>query len=251
VLHAIVGAGRKPATVFIHGFGQSSIYWREWVGVLAQRGRQALAVDLPGFGGSSGEPGPYTIESLADALASDLGRRSLGAVNVAANSMGSTVAQFLALRHPQTVQRLVLTATSAYVEQRNGGGPLRTPDQEYDYWKHRDIVQMVNGFFRAGSPPAGHADAFYDAGRQMNVAAAVEANRSNLEWRTLELLPRISVPTLIVQGRHDAAKSPKQGALMVEAMPNARLVVLEESAHTPPWDEPEAFRSAVLPFLLE
>jgi pimeloyl-ACP methyl ester carboxylesterase len=251
MLHAIERAGHKPATVFIHGFGQSSVYWREWVELLAERGRQAVAVDLPGFGASASEPGPYTLESLADAVATHMMRRRLGPANVVGNSMGSTVAQFLTLRHPQAVRRLVLTATSAYVEPRIANSAPRTPEEELAYWSHRDIVEMVDGFFESRKPPTGHADAFYAAGRKMSVAAAVEANRSNLRWRTLERLPEITVPTLIVQGRHDTAKTPQQGALMVEAMHDARLVVLEESAHTPPWDEPDAFRAAVLPFLLE
>jgi pimeloyl-ACP methyl ester carboxylesterase len=33
-------------------------------------------------------------------------------------------------------------------------------------------------------------------------------------------------------------------------MPHAALVVLENSAHTPQWDEPQPFRQAALPFLL-
>jgi len=56
---------------------------------------------------------------------------------------------------------------------------------------------------------------------------------------------------LIIQGRHDLAKSPEQGELMVGRMPHAQLVVLENSAHTPQWDEPQEFKHAALPFLLD
>jgi pimeloyl-ACP methyl ester carboxylesterase len=84
----------------------------------------------------------------------------------------------------------------------------------------------------------------------MNVDAATEANESNLNWTTLERLREIKVPVLIIQGRHDPAKSPEQGKLMANRMPHAQLVVLENSAHTPQWDEPQEFKRAALPFLL-
>jgi len=61
--------GREPAIVFVHGFCQSSAYWAPTVELVAARGARAIAVDLPGFGASAAEPGPYTMEGLADSLA--------------------------------------------------------------------------------------------------------------------------------------------------------------------------------------
>jgi pimeloyl-ACP methyl ester carboxylesterase len=216
---------------------------------LSARGVHAIALDLPGFGGSRDVPGPYTIQALADAVADFIHAHKLGAVTLVGNSMGSTVAQFTALRHPEVVRRLVLTAAGAYVSI-----PLERrlpPERAREFWATRDIKAMVDGFFYKQQPPAGHAENFYAVGRQMNLEAAIEANQSNLEWSTLEDLHKIQVPTLIVEGSHDPTRSPKQGELMVSRLPNARLVVQQNSAHSPQWDEPEVFRAAVLPFILD
>ena len=78
----------------------------------------------------------------------------------------------------------------------------------------------------------------------------MEAARSNARSNTLALLGQIGVPTLIVQGRHDRARTPEHGALMRDRIPGARLEVLEHSGHTPQLEEPEAFHALVLPFLL-
>lgn len=248
-MHFIERAGKGPTVLFVHGFGQSSVYWQDWVELLGQRGVHAVALDLPGFGGSARVPGPYAIESLSDAVAEFIRAHDLGAVALVGNSMGSTVAQHVALRHPALVQRLLLTAAGASfslpVEKR------KSPQEQRQYWVTRDAVQMVNGFFIRGEPPADHAAAFYAAARQMSVEAAIEADRSNVEWSTLDRLHEIEVPTLIIEGAHDRSRSPEQGAIMAAHLPHARLVVQANSAHTPQWDEPEAFRAAALPFLLE
>jgi pimeloyl-ACP methyl ester carboxylesterase len=247
-LYALERPGSSPPVLFIHGFGQSSVYWQEWVDLLGDCGIHALALDLPGFGQSAHAPGPYTMEGLADSVARFIRDRKLGAVALAGSSMGSTVAQFVALRHPHLVRRLLLTATSANAPPRFAA-PL-DPVAARNYWATRDIKAMVDGFFASHSPPAAKASAFYEAGRQMGLDAAVEATEANQNWSTLARLREIKVPVLIIQGRNDASKSPQQGALMASRMPHAALVVLENSAHTPQWDEPQPFRQAALPFLL-
>jgi pimeloyl-ACP methyl ester carboxylesterase len=247
-LYALERPGSSPTVLFIHGFGQSTAFWQEWVELLSDCGIHAVAVDLPGFGQSAHVSGPYTIEGLADAVAQFIQDRKLGAVTLVGSSMGSTVAQFVTLRRPRLVRRLLLTATSASPPPRIS--PPLDPVAARNFWATRDIKAMVDGFFETKVVPPAKAAAFYEAGHQMSIDAATEANESNLNWTTLERLREIKVPALIIQGRHDSAKSPEQGELMVSRMPHARLVVLENSAHTPQWDEPEEFKRAALPFLL-
>jgi L-proline amide hydrolase len=74
--------------------------------------------------------------------------------------------------------------------------------------------------------------------------------RSNAETRTLDRLGEIQVPTLIIQGRHDKARTPEHGAVMRDRIPGARLEVLENSGHSPHLEESEAFHDIALPFLL-
>ncbi len=80
--------------------------------------------------------------------------------------------------------------------------------------------------------------------------AAVEAARSNARSNTLDQLGNIHVPTLILQGRHDHGRTPEHGAFMCTQIPNAELVILEQSGHTPQLEEPEVFGTVVVPFAL-
>jgi pimeloyl-ACP methyl ester carboxylesterase len=162
--------------------------------------------------------------------------------------MGGVVAQHFALRHPERLDRLLLVATGA-ASADPAAGLARADAVAAAPWNEDAIRPVVAGFFR--EPPSAAALTGY---RQIALAAAhqaaVEAARSNAGSRTLERLGEIAVPTLIIQGRHDRARTPEHGAAMRERIGGARLEVLEHSGHTPQLEEPEAFHRLALPFLL-
>lgn len=258
-IHFIESGQAHPAVVFIPGLTQSTVYWEDWVKLLGDCGVQAVAVDLPGFGGSNKAPGPYTLPALADAVAGFIRVRELGPVTLVGGAMGSAVAQFVALNHPSLVQRLVLTATSA--QPGMSGSPpgfatnASTPEQRREMtrkrWEQNPPSKTVDDFFYAKKAPAEYAKRFYEAFRQMNLDAAVLVSEANGNWSTYERLQEIKVATLIIQGTQDKTKSPEEGARMAARMPNARVVVLQEASHTPQWDQPRAFKEAALPFIME
>jgi pimeloyl-ACP methyl ester carboxylesterase len=58
------------------------------------------------------------------------------------------------------------------------------------------------------------------------------------------------VPTLIIQGRHDRARTPEHGAEMRDRIPGAVLAVIEDAGHTPQLEQADAFDHVALPFLI-
>ena len=62
-------------------------------------------------------------------------------------------------------------------------------------------------------------------------------------------LPRISQPALILHGRHDAKQCFAGAAVLHEGLPNAELVVFEDSAHSPHAEEAPAFSAALAALL--
>ncbi len=239
------GHGRS-VVIFLHGWGQSAAYWEPWVRWLGGCGVHAIALDLPGFGASIDAPGPYTLDGLAESVGQFISEHRLGAVALVGNAMGSTVAQLVALNHPRLVSRLVLTATSAGAAVPPAN--RRTREAARTMWR---TPQAVDGFFARKAAPAQYARRFYAAMETMSFDAAYEADQSNQSWSTYERLDLLTSPTLIIQGAEDRLKSPAEGRRMAARLPNARLVVLTNAAHTPQWDQPRAFGEALLPFLLQ
>lgn len=248
-MHCLEYAGKEPAVLCVHGYCQSSAYWAPTLERLAKAGVRGLAPDLPGFADSAAEPGPYTMEAFADGLARLLDEKGLAKVVLVGGSMGGVVAQHLALRHPGRVVRLLLVATGGATA--DPAGALAKADAlAQQAWTVEAVRPVVKGFFH--TPPAPDVvERFERDAFKASHVAAVEAARSNAKSRPLDRLGEIGVPTLIIQGAHDKARTPQHGAEMRDRIPGARLEILSGSGHTPHLEEPEEFYRIALPFLLE
>ncbi len=241
--------GTEPAIVFVHGFCQSSAYWAPTLDRVAEHGVRAVAVDLPGFGRSARQAGPYTMAGLADALA-----RELDAIGVhrpivlVGGSMGGVVAQHFALRHAQRLERLLLVAT--------GGFTLNAPvvlekveALSAATWNEATVTPIVNGFFHR-PPSAAMLAEYRKIALSASHAAAVEAARSNASNRSFDDLASIRAPTMIIQGRHDVVRTPAHGGEMRDRIAGSVLAVIEAAGHTPQLEQPQRFHDVALPFLL-
>ena len=241
--------GSDPAVVFIHGFCQSSAYWQPTLERVAGRGVHAVAVDLPGFGESASLPGPYTMEGLADALAQQLDDWGIGPkIVLVGGSMGGVVAQHFTLRHPERVERLLLVATGGFTP--NLQGALDKADaMSTAAWDEAAVTPVVEGFFNQRPSPDALAR-YQRIALSASQSAAIEAARSNASNRSFDELGSIRVPALIIQGRHDRARTPEHGAEMRDRIPGSTLMVIEDAGHTPQLEQPQRFNEVALPFLL-
>ena len=107
----LVERGSGPPLLLIHGFPSNAAAWSAIVPRLEAE-RSMVALDMVGFGQSTRQPRrPLTGDAYADRLASLLDLLELPRVDVAGLSWGGSVAQRLAARHPDRVNRLVLLAS--------------------------------------------------------------------------------------------------------------------------------------------
>ena len=67
-------------------------------------------------------------------------------------------------------------------------------------------------------------------------------------WGVQERLSRITCPTLVISADHDYTPV-AQKENYVKLLPDARLVVIEDSRHATPLDQPEVFNTTLLDFL--
>ncbi len=100
-----------PLVVLVHGAGMDRSVWSHQTRFLAHHGYRALAVDLPGHGGSEGPP-PGTVGEMAAwvaALVDELGGRA----HVVGHSMGALVSLEAAASYPDRVASAVLVGVAA------------------------------------------------------------------------------------------------------------------------------------------
>jgi pimeloyl-ACP methyl ester carboxylesterase len=103
--------GTGPPLLLIAGYGGTINSWApQFVDALAQH-YHVITLDNAGIGRSSTLAAPLTIDAMADQTSALIDALRLGRTDVLGWSMGSMIAQALAVRHPKQVHRLVLCAS--------------------------------------------------------------------------------------------------------------------------------------------
>jgi pyruvate dehydrogenase E2 component (dihydrolipoamide acetyltransferase) len=106
-----LGEGDSVPVLLVHGFGADLNTWLFTQPALAAA-RRALALDLPGHGGSVKEVGTGDPEGLTDVVEGLLGALGIERVHLVGHSMGGAIVALLASRRPEHVASLTLIASA-------------------------------------------------------------------------------------------------------------------------------------------
>jgi proline iminopeptidase len=221
-----------------------------------------------------GESDPIREESdmgLAAVRADfDALRRHLGleTVNALGWSNGAMNLVTLASEKPETLSSAIfLHGAAAFTEKDNARWAEKYPDLMKSYMEFMEEMQdpsksdaertaalrrlWLEEFFPLSSAdPEGSkamlAEVFKDC--PFSWSHADYSNRESSTFDNRDRLPKITCPSLIIQGRADMIPVEKSEE-MARGIPNSRMVVLEDTGHFGSLEEPEAFRKAVLEFL--
>ncbi len=246
--YSVTGAGEP--LLLIMGLGADRTAWQPHVECW-ERSFRCLAVDNRGAGRSSAPDGPYTTAMMADDYAGLLQALELGPVRVVGISMGGAIAQEVALRHPQLVQRLVLVSTwakcDAYTSEvfeslaalQAEAGPQEFAQLlQLWIWSPGYYAAHLAELRAARLAPAGMAPAAF-------AAQAAACQTHDTEGR----LADITVPTLITAGTADIF-TPVQHAEQLQAgIPQAELRLFPAAAHAHHWEALERFNTEVAEWL--
>jgi pimeloyl-ACP methyl ester carboxylesterase len=234
-----VEAGDGPALLHLHGSG--GLRWDPQKAMLAERFR-VIAPEAPGFGGSALPTGVHSLADLADALAEMITQLADGRAHVLGTSFGGRVATWLALRHPDRVERLVLAAPASF---RPADAP-RLADMSAEELARR--LQRRSAPTNVAQPST--PDPAAEHMRQSNLTAVDHLTAQNPpEGALLDRLSEIEAPTLVLFGVEDQLIPPENGRLYAEHMPDCHLVYVYASGHLIAQDRPDAFNRIVSEFL--
>jgi pimeloyl-ACP methyl ester carboxylesterase len=232
-------AGAGPALLHLHGSG--GLRWDQQKAMLAERFR-VIAPEAPGFGRSALPPGVRSLPALAAALAELIAQLVGGRAHVLGTSFGGRVATWLALLHPDRVERLVLSAPASF---RPTDAPaLRDMSPEEHARRLQRRSAPTNG------APSAPLDPAAERMRQSNLAAVDHLTAQNPpESELLARLAEIETPTLVLFGVEDQLIPPENGRIYAERMPDCHLLYVYAAGHLIAQDRPDAFTRAVAEFL--
>lgn len=250
VEYEVVGTGAP--VVLLHGILASSDMWSEQVRDLAT-GYRVITIDARGHGRSAHATTAFTIADMIEDAVAVLDELGIDRAVWAGLSMGGMVALSAAVRAPQRVRALILLDTDA--------GPAPLADRvQYRIMSAvaavvglRPLVSRIIALSLGPTTRRTRPDIVADwrarflrahvpSGRQ---AIGAVAGREDLRGR----LRDIAVPTLVIVGEEDPTFPPPIARAIASGIPDAHLVVIPESGHVTPVEQPEAVTRAMRSFL--
>ncbi|MDX3094481.1 alpha/beta hydrolase [Streptomyces sp. ME01-24h] len=250
----------RPAVLLLHGLMGRASQWAGTARRLAARHR-VVALDQRGHGGSAKPEGPYTRDAYVADAAAVVEELELAPVTVVGHSMGALTAWQLAARHPSLVRAVVLCDMRAVAlgeaSQRRwedwfGAWPLPFPGPEAvrrwfgeeDPWLEGS--RPARGQFFAEVMEE-HADGWRPVFERRHMLRSRESWIQDAHW---DELAEVTCPALVVRG-WDGELGRAEAQEMVRVLPRGSYAEIPDAGHLVPWDQPEAWYTAVETFLAE
>ena len=259
--------GEGEALMLLSGTGETGDHWHVFQAPAFSEAHQVITFDYRGLGQSDKPDAPYSTRQFAADAAGLLEALVLDRAHFMGHSMGGRVAQWVALDHPDRVRSLVLSSTGSgqYAPEVDvvRGLPLKQTlamvEQGYDAWW---LAHFADEDFwyppevRAARPDLLGERRALSARTQPPLRSYLRHVIARQQHETTDRLGEIRAPSLALVGSRDThvggTGSHLAGAhALAQAIPGARLVVMEGAAHGYLWQMPDQANQVILDFLAE
>lgn len=229
----------QEAVLCIHGLGGSSNFWTPLLPALGDR--RIVRPDLAGSARSTEAPQNLSIESHVESLVHVLDALGIKKAHVLAHSMGTIVAQHLAVNHPDRVSSLALfgpllappeaarepTRKRAQLARTGATGMQEIADaiaKGATSNRTKEERPAVTALVRESimrQPAEGYA---------LNCEALAKAHAADIE--------NIKVPVLLVTGDEDTVGAPQNVEKIAGQLAKSKLHVLDGCGHWTVYEKP-------------
>lgn len=246
-------SGTGYPLVMIMGYSVTMDMWDPNVlRILASR-YKVVTFDNRGMGGTDAGDRRFTMEQFADDTAGLMDALGIQKAHVLGWSMGTNIAQELALRHPEKVNKLILYAADCGTDVvpiapdvleklRDTSGTPKERGKRMVFllfsmkWLKNNVAYVKKLFSRPMKSP---------------LPENIKRQYSAMEnWKgSCDRLDQIDCPTLLITGTEDVLTPPENSPMMVKKIPGAKLVTFENGGHGIMYQYPDRFSRAVIDFL--
>lgn len=250
----VIDRGSGDAVLFLHAFPFQAAMWDYQIEAFEGTHR-CIAVDMPGFGGSSAPPegAPVSMQRWAGLVAKVLDQLDVAEATVVGCSMGGYLAMALLRHHPERVARLVLSDTRALSD--DGPGAARRTNLQEQIRSGSELASLakdlVENQLSSGSMArtdlVDYVHALAGGATAEGWIAALEAMKTRPD--SMLLLRQAKVPGLVVVGELDRI-TPIADARSLRLLLKGELVVVPNVGHLPNVEDPLAFNEALAGFLM-
>jgi 3-oxoadipate enol-lactonase len=198
--------------------------------------------------GKSDRPADYTLSDHVEDAFRLMDHLGFEEFNVLGASMGSYIAQGMAISAPERIRKMVLVVTKSNgktssmerIFAENAERLKLMDENERQAFMNHLVIRNLEALHK-------YPDFLKSELLDIELKAATTA-LANFDFR--HELEKVLAKTLVVSGKYDRVNPPEEGRICAEKIAHAKFVVMQNSAHAPTIEEPEAFRRLVDEFLL-
>ena len=235
-----IDEGQGETLLLLHGLFGALNNWEGVINHFKQRYRVIIPL-MPIHEMPIKEAG---CEGLTEYIEGFVDYKALDKFTVIGNSLGGHVALIYTLRHPEKIQRLILTGSSGLFENSMGGSyPKRG---NYEYIKER--VEYT--FYDPKTASKELVDEVFEITNSIPkvmriIAIAKSAQRNNMAKEIVH----IKAPTLLIWGLNDTITPPEVGHEFNQLIPGSTLRFIDKCCHAPMMERPVEFNEIVTEWL--
>ena len=246
--------GSGDPLILIMGLGAPASRWTDHAASYEKRFR-CILMDNRGAGESDKPGGPYTTKMMADDTAGLMQVLGIESARIAGISMGSAIAQELALSYPKKIRSLVLISswsrcdryTQTVFEHLKKMRELASP---------ADFVQLLQLWIASVPYYESHFDEMVrDQTKAEEDYMSLQAFQAQSDacsmHNTFDRLDKIIAPTLLTVGDADIFTPLRLTVEMHERMPGSEMIVFKRLGHIHHWEDLERFNAVTTQFLSE
>lgn len=247
--YRLEGPQDAPAVVMCHSLLADGTMWDEQMPAL--RDYRVLRLDMRGHGASAATAPPYTLEMLADDVASMLDHLKLPAVHYIGLSIGGMIGQALAFRHAGKLKSLMLCDTRA-----------RALGDQTALWHERialarqagSVEPLVDSSIQRWFSPAfmhsnkPRVDRVRASMQRCSVDGYGGCGLAISSFDFTDRLAGIKLPTLVLYGAEDPSTTPEENKYLAAHVKGSRLEEIP-GLHLPNIESADRFNAIMAAWL--
>lgn len=262
----VIEAGQGEPFIFLHGTGGHAETFQRNLAAHAKHMR-VIAVDMIGHGYTDAPDISYSMDTLINHLADLIDVLGFGQVSVGGVSLGGMISAWYAIKHPERVKKLSLVTALLMTRDQAGKRDM----QDVLARTKKATTEMTRDAVRGRLAWLMHEpeknvtdelvkvrhDIYTQPGRAAIIHRISDIVLSGViddawadRWSNPASMRAIQCPTLLTWSRHNPGLTAERAAEGMAYISNARMEILENSAHWPHWEEATAFNRFHLDFLL-
>ncbi len=245
--------GSGPAILFSHGTLMDATQFEPQLDYLSRMGYRVISCNSRAL---TGEPGPHTLDDLAEDCRSLLDRLGIDTCVLAGMSVGGFMALSFSLKYQSRLNGLILIGATS---------KGYTPDEQAAYgaaFDRLDIDGMVSKEFAEWAAPYCFGETTCRKNKALvdywidRWATTIPARAVLFQGRSwidksdiTDRLSAIKIPVLVIHGEEDVPIPVDRALPMLDVLPDATLAAIPTSGHTANLENPEAVNEAIGSFL--